>query len=291
MNSNRRLATWSGVILGTLTALLLNSALARAGGRDFDDDDAPVVTEEFHHTYPLAANGRISLENINGPVHITAWNQNQVKVDAIKRSHDEQRLKEAQIRVDASQDAISLRTEYPEHDNWNDGDRHNPASVEYTLMVPRNARLDGIKLINGALDVTAVSGEVRASCINGKLVAKGLKGRADLTTVNGKLDATFDNTAQPLELSSVNGSVDLTLPSDAKARIEATTVHGGIENDFGLHSNDHRFIGHDLQGELGGGGTEIRLRNVNGRIEIHHAADGKALSPAKDTGERREGTV
>src|SRR5581483_2859647 len=131
------------------------------------------------------------------------------------------------------------------------------------LSVPRNARLDEIKLINGALDITAVSGEVHASCINGKLVAHGLSGRADLTTVNGKLDATFDHMAQPLELSSVNGSVDLTLPSDAKANIEATTVHGGIENDFGLHSNDHRFMGHDLEGELGGGGTHIRLRNVN----------------------------
>lgn len=287
MRQNRRVATWTGAILGTLLALLMNSALAHA----WDDDDAPIVKEEFHQTYPLAANGRISLENINGAVHITAWDQNEVKVDAVKRAHDEKRLKEAEIRVNAGQGAISIETHYPERENWNDDDRHNPASVEYTLTVPRNARLDEIKLINGALDVTAVSGEVHASCINGKLVAKGLTGRADLTTVNGRLDATFDKAADPLELSSVNGSLDLTLPSDAKASIEATTVHGGIENDFGLHANDHRFVGHDLQGELGGGGTHIRLRNVNGHIEIHHASDGKALSPAKDTGEHSEGSV
>jgi len=89
----------------------------------------------------------------------------------------------------------------------------------------------------------------------------------------------------------VNGSIDLTLPSDAKASIEANTVHGGIDNDFGLHANDHRFVGHDLRGELGGGGTEIRLNNVNGTIEIHHASDGRTLSPAKDKGEKDEGTV
>jgi len=290
MEHNRRIATWMGAILGTLLALLMNSALAHAWDSD-DDDSAPVVTEEFHHTYPLVANGRISLSNINGAVHITAWDQNQVKVDAVKRAHDEKRLKEAEIRVDAGQDAISIETQYPDHENWDGDRRHNPASVEYTLTVPRNARLDEIKLINGALDVTGTSGEVRASCINGKLVAKGLTGRADLTTVNGKLDATFDKAADPLELSSVNGSLDLTLPSDAKASIEATTVHGGIENDFGLHANDHRIVGHDLEGELGGGGTHITLRNVNGHIEIHHAPDGKALSPARDTGEHREGSV
>src|SRR5581483_3916332 len=161
MKRNRRVATWTGAILGTLMALVLNSTLARAW--DSDDDDAPIVTEEFHQTYPLAANGRISLENINGAVHITAWDQNQVKVDAVKRAHDAKRLKEAEIRVDARQDSVSIETHSPEHDDW-DGDRHhNPASVEYTLTVPKNARLDEIKLINGALDVARVSGEVHAS--------------------------------------------------------------------------------------------------------------------------------
>jgi hypothetical protein len=74
----------------------------------------------------------------------------------------------------------------------------------------------------------------------------------------------------------------LTIPSDSNAEIEASTVSGGIDNNFGLHVNHHRFVGHDLRGELGNGGTHIRLQDVNGRIEIHHADDGRALSPVKD---------
>lgn len=287
MRRNRRLATWAGAILGAFLAIMLNSALAHAW-----DDDGAVVKEEFHHTYPLAADGRIDLQNINGSVHISVWDQNEVKVDAVKRAHDEQRLKDMEIRVNARNDSISIETHYPEHEeNW-DGDHHNPGSVEYTLTVPRKARLDEIKLINGSLEVAGVQGEVRASCINGRLVARGLAGEARLQTINGKLDANFEHSASPVELSSVNGSIDLTLPSDAKASIEANTVHGGIDNDFGLHANDHRFVGHDLRGELGGGGTRIRLNNVNGRIDIHHASDGRSLSPAKDTGEKDdEGSV
>jgi DUF4097 and DUF4098 domain-containing protein YvlB len=286
MQRNRRLATWTGAILGAFLALMLNSALAHAW-----DDDGAVVREEFHHTYPLAADGRIALENINGAVHITAWDRNEVKVDAVKRAHDEERLKDMEIRVNATSSSISIETHYRDRDqDWNE-DHHNPGSVEYTLTVPRKARLDEIKLINGSLEVTGLQGEVRASCINGKLMARGLGGEARLSTVNGKLDANFEHAAAPVELSSVNGSIDLTLPSDAKASIEANTVHGGIDNDFGLHANDHRFVGHDLRGELGGGGTEIRLNNVNGRIDIHHASDGRSLSPAKDTGEREEGEV
>lgn len=284
MQPNRRLATWTGAILGAFLALLLNSALARSW-----DNDAG-VTEEFHHTYPLAANGRIDLENINGAVHISGWDQNQVKLDAVKRARDEERLKDIEIRVDARNEAISIETHYRDHDeDWHV--HNNPGSVEYTLTVPRDARLDEIKLVNGSLDVAGVQGEVRASCVNGRLTAKGLGGEAKLATVNGKLDAEFERPAAPLELSSVNGSIDLTLPSDIKASIEANTVHGGIENDFGLHANQEHSVGRDLRGELGGGGTEIRLNNVNGRIDIHHAADGRSLSPAKDTGEHEDGSV
>jgi DUF4097 and DUF4098 domain-containing protein YvlB len=128
-----------------------------------------------------------------------------------------------------------------------------------------------------------VSGEVSASCINGRLEAHNLAGRARLSTINGHLDARFDQLAgHSVELSSVNGSVELTIPSDSKAELEASTVSGGIKNDFGLHVNHHQFVGHDLRGELGAGGTRIKLENVNGRIEIHHAQDGRALSPVKD---------
>ena len=100
--------------------------------------------------------------------------------------------------------------------------------------------------------------------------------------MNGRLEAEFTRLSGSADLSSVNGSVTVTLPSDAKAEIEASTVSGRISNDFGLPINNHQWVGHDLRAELGGGGTQIKLSNVNGHIEIRHADDGKALSPAKN---------
>jgi len=243
-------------------------------------------TEEFHQTYALNPDGRVELDNINGAVHISAWDQDQVKVDAVKYADSKERLEEARIDVDSGKDHLSIRTRYPDHDhtfNW--GSHNNPATVEYTLTVPRGARLDEIKLINGSLDIAGVKGEVHASCINGRLEARNLSGRADLSTINGHMDARFDElSGSSIKLSSVNGSLEMTIPSDSKAEIEASTVSGGIDNDFGLHVNHHNFVGHDLRGELGNGGPRIKLSNVNGHIEIHHASDGRALSPAKDLG-------
>jgi len=280
MNRHRQSATWVGVVLGTVCALLILALGAHAS------DHRGSLTEEFHQTYALTADGRIELENINGDVRISSWDQNQVKVDAVKYADTKEALDEAKIEIDSRNDALSIRTKYPEHErNWNWNGHDRAATVEYTLTVPRTARLDEIKLINGALNVAGVSGEVRASCINGRLEARNLAGEARLSTINGRLDARFDQlSGRSVELNSVNGSVDLTIPSDSNAEVEANTVSGGIENDFGLHTNRHSFVGHDLRGELGKGGTRITLHDVNGRVEIHRAQDGRALSPVKDLG-------
>ena len=283
MKRQRTLATWMGAILGTLCTLLFVVVQGHAEDRSF--------TEEFHQTYALSPDGRVALENINGAAHITVWDRNEVKVDAVKYAGSKERLDDAQIRVDANSNYLSIRTEYRDRDlTFNDDDeRHNPASVEYTLTVPRNVRLDEIKLINGSLDVTGVAGETRVSLINGRLTARELSGPARLATINGRLDARFDRLSNsPITLKSVNGSIELTLPSDSRAELEASTVHGGISNDFGLGVRHHEYVGHDLHGELGGGGTRIRLENVNGRIEIHHANDNRALSPATDLNHDRD---
>src|SRR5215469_7863967 len=204
MNRQRKSATWLGATLGTLFALLAFALGAHAADRRGS------LTEEFHQTYTISADGRIELDNINGDVRISSWDRNEVKVDAVKYADTKDELDEATIEVGSGKDYVSIRTRYRDQHGWNWGSHRNAPSVEYTLTVPRSARLDSIKLINGSLDVTGVSGEVRASCINGRLEAHDLSGRAELSTINGRLEANFGPlSGQSVELNSVNGSVDL----------------------------------------------------------------------------------
>jgi DUF4097 and DUF4098 domain-containing protein YvlB len=276
MKRHPRSTTWLGVVLGTACALFAFALGAHAA------DHSGAYTEEFHQTYAITPDGRVELNNINGSVHISSWDRNEVKVDAVKYADEKEDLEYERIEIDPGKDYLSIRTKYRDQDrswHWH----HNAAGVEYTLTVPRTIRLDEISLVNGSLDLAGVSGEVRASCVNGRLEASNLAGRAKLSTVNGHLEAHFDQLAgESVELTSVNGRVELTIPSDSNAELEATTVSGGIDNDFGLHVNHHHYVGHDLRGELGNGSTHIRLSDVNGRIDIRHADDGRPLSPVKD---------
>jgi len=58
------------------------------------------------------------------------------------------------------------------------------------------------------------------------------------------------------------------LPAGTQADVEAETVHGSIENSFGLEVKQDGFVGRSLRGSIGGGGPRVRLENVNGSITI-----------------------
>jgi len=241
------------------------------------------LREEFHQTYNLSPTGRVSLENINGGVQIKVWDRAAVQVDAVKKAYRRDRLNEAQIDVNATEENIRIKTEYPDRDQSFRSDRYdNPATVEYTLTVPRKAVLESIEMVNGSIDIDGVEGNVKASSINGRLGARGLMGEARLSTINGPLQATFTqlDETKAISLNSVNGNVTLVIPSNANALVRASTVHGGITSDFGLKVKDGEYVGHSMDGQIGTGGPRIKLGNVNGAIRITHAQDGLPLSPA-----------
>lgn len=232
------------------------------------------LTEEFHQSYPLSANGRVSIQNINGDVQISVWDRNEVKVDAVKRAYQRERLDQAKIVVTNTADSVSIKTEYPDRNQTFTDEApkryNNPATVDYTLTIPRKARLDSAELVNGSLEIEGVEGDVRAASVNGQLKARGLGGEVKLSTVNGGVEATITrlDDSKPVTLNSVNGGIVLIIPSNAGAQIKASTVHGGITNDFGLTVDDGQYVGHELSGQIGSGGPRIRLNNVNGSIAL-----------------------
>jgi Toastrack DUF4097 len=264
-----------GAILGALCALLLTAV---AHGADSDER----FREEFHQTYPLAATGRVELGNINGDVKITGWDRNEVKLDAVKSADAQEKLAGIEIKVDASAESIRIKTHYPKCE---DHGCNNPGSVEYTLMVPRGARLDQIKLVNGNLDLDQINGEVDGASVNGRVEGRNLAGRIDLSTVNGEVSAVLGpermKSTEPVKLHSVNGRVEATLPSDANAELTAHTVNGSIRTDFELPVERPRYgPGSRLEGRLGNGGVRFDLSTVNGSIRVNRANDGRPRSSA-----------
>jgi DUF4097 and DUF4098 domain-containing protein YvlB len=242
---------------------VLAVALSAAAGLSATTVGIPA--SEFRQAYALQPNGHVIVQNLYGDVAITAWDRNEVLVEAFKKSADPRQLDDARIVVDSSSDMLSIHTQYA------GTDAGHPASVNYRIMVPRTANLDNVKLINGGLLISGVAGPVKASSVNGSIRAERLQGETDLSTVNGQLDAGFDRVGKGkgITLSSVNGPIRVWLPYNATANLEADNLSGGIESEFGRPWRGAG--GHRLRTNVNRGGTPVHVHNVNGGIIIRAA--------------------
>jgi DUF4097 and DUF4098 domain-containing protein YvlB len=254
-----------------------------------------VRQDRFDQTYPLAPNGRVSLSNINGEVVVEGWDRQEVRVEAVK-TIDCEKPQDIEIEVDSNPSFIRIETDYSKDKNvvmqggdkdaktWSYGydNRCRKLSVDYKLSVPRAAILDEVETVNGNVRLSGVTNSVKTSTVNGKVTAQDLRGSVNLSSVNGTLDVGFANldNVRDVRISIVNGRVDLQLPSDAEAIMKASTVHGTINNDFGLPVRKGEYVGNDLHGKLGNGTIPIRLSSVNGTISIRRNQDGRQVKPA-----------
>lgn len=237
--------------------------LVWASGSGFNAIVPGAPKPEFRKIYSLNPDGRVVLRNFYGNVCITAWDRNAVEVDAVKTGADARRTDDARIVVDsASPSLVSIRTQYGA------ADAEHPASVQYRITVPRRAKLEEIRLVNGELSLSGLAGPVKASAVNGNIHAEKLGGGADLSTVNGRLDADFARISRsnPISLSSVNGAIRLSIPSGSGATLAADNLSGGIQSEVGGAAPAPG--GHRLRARVRGGGAPIRVFNTNGGISI-----------------------
>ena len=217
-------------------------------------------TEHFDQTYPITANGKVNLSNVNGSVTVEAWDRNEVRVEYTKTADSKERLNDVNVRIDSRADGISIETDY---DNWkrdNNTSNHGwkfsgKLEVTFKLTVPRGAMLNEIQTVNGSVDLADFTNYTKVSAVNGTVTARNIRGTARLSTVNGEVHADFDRleTGSKISLDTVNGHVNLVIPSDSNATVKADSLNGNISNDFGLPVRKGKYVGRDLYGKLGSG--------------------------------------
>jgi hypothetical protein len=252
-------------------------------------------TERFEQTYPLSARGRVNVSNVNGSITVEAWDRNEVKLEAVKTADTRENLADVEIKIDARADSFSVEADYQNTHNRNGKGWKNTQKLEvqFRLTVPRTAVLDEIETVNGSVTVSDFVNYTHVSAVNGEVRATNLRGTAKLSTVNGTVDASFDRleTGSQISLETVNGRVNLQIPSDANATVKADTLNGSITNDFGLPVRKGEYIGRDLHGKIGTGDVKINLNSVNGGLSIARKNDGRTVNPATNLLQQKRGNT
>jgi hypothetical protein len=223
------------------------------------------VTEMFKQTYPIAADGVVHLENINGSVEITAWDKPEVSLEAEKSAPDDDYLGRIHLVISATPSQLSVKTEYEK--KWSlFGDTRG--EVHYKLMVPAGVSLKKIDVVNSDIIVRGVTGAVELETVNGRVEAAGLAADGRFTTVNGSINVRYQrlDLAEKVSLKTVNGSCRLTVPKEAGFDLAASSVNGSIKCALPvtLDKSGH----HHLRGRVGAGGPMVSLESVNGSLSV-----------------------
>src|ERR1051326_381202 len=255
--------------------------------------------EDFHYSFAQGAGGRLSVENFNGPVEISGWDQNTVDISGTKYADSEAHLRDVRIDVSNGANWVQVRTLRQEFD------RHGNMGAKYVIRVPRRTELERVHssngsarvenidgnvtlhTSNGAVSLSTIHGNVDANSSNGSVEVRKVDGRMTFRTSNGSVRAA--NVRGGVHATTSNGSVDLELDDPQNSDLTASTSNGGITVRLPASTNatiSARTSGHDrvysdfdvivrgqlaksrLDGTIGAGGSRIDLSTSNGNLRV-----------------------
>jgi DUF4097 and DUF4098 domain-containing protein YvlB len=217
-----------------LLALFAFGAAAQSAGQSRE-------LSEAHETYDLAPGGVVSVNNTNGYIRVTSWNEDRVRVDAVQRGRRGRRDEDAgrvEIRVTPGPGRIDIRTIYPR----GGGDR---LAVDYDLKVPRGAVLNSLTTTSGEIEVYDQVAGVIANSRSGPITVREVAG-----------DATLSSTAGEITTGRIAGSLTVTATA-------GNLVIGEVARSFSARCNNCNISARGMR-------NDATVRTANGSIELDH---------------------
>ena len=227
------------------------------------------ATADWRKTYTLDSGGRVEVVNVNGRIHVEPSAGNQVEIVAEKKgkgASDEaarQAVERIEISETVSGSTIRVETRTPRATGMFGGS----TEVTYNVRVPAGADVK-FTTVNGGIELSRLTGRIRAETTNGGIKATDVSGAIDASTTNGGVDVDLTKVDQGgVSLGCTNGGIKLRLPAEAAATIAANVTNGGINAD-GLQLDKTESTRRSLRARLNGGGPAINIEGTNGGITI-----------------------
>jgi len=248
----------------------------------------PKYTAELHSSYPMQSGSQLTVNNVNGSIEISGWDQNTIDIAATKSAETAALLD--QVKVDVATDAsgVHIRTLAP---------ASGEVGVKYVIKVPRSVQLAEIRSTNGSLHINEIDGAANLQTTNGAvhvvkargkldiLTSNGaihvqeIEGEAHVRTTNGAVHASLSH--GPLTATTSNGGVHADLEDTRGGAINLTTTNGGVDLKLGTVSQS------SVRASTSNGGITVRMPAAAGvRVKAETSERNRVQS---DFDVRREG--
>ncbi|MBS1790672.1 MAG: DUF4097 family beta strand repeat protein [Acidobacteria bacterium] len=213
--------------------------------------------KEFHQTYDLAANGTVGIYNTSGVIRVSSWNENRVKVDAIKRGRNEADFARVQIEATTRPERVEIRVVYPNGFNWRGGG----VTVDFDVKVPRSAAISPATSTSGDILVNGPVERVTARATSGNVSAQDVTDIASLNSTSGDIHAT--RIGGEVRANATSGTV---IVNEANSRVFAQASSGSVRV---TQARD------DVTATVNSG--DIRLEKVGGRAIVRSNSGGVVI--------------
>lgn len=257
--------------------------------------------DEVVKTFTVTGHARVRVQTDDGNVRVSTGDIKQVEVrveySGYKLDHD--------LHVEATQSGDTVQVT-AKTSGFHVGFGFHHTNIRVEIHMPKDADLevntgDGsveADSINGNLDVhtgdghinvQGAKGNIRLHTGDGHIEGRDLDGRADITTgdghvnIEGRFDALNIKTGDgsvtarvghgstvnsPWNIHTGDGSVDLDLPGDLQANLDASTHDGRISLGFPV-TVEGTFSSTKISGKINGGGQAIVVRTGDGSIHLN----------------------
>ncbi|MGZ8830128.1 MAG: hypothetical protein ACXW2Q_07110, partial [Thermoanaerobaculia bacterium] len=171
------------------------------------------LQESFDRTVDVRPGASVSLENVNGRIVVSSWDQPRVRIHAVRKAESREVLDNVVVDVRGGGGGdLSIVSKMPGRKEGGlidllFGDGGN-ASVDYELTVPRTADVK-VGNTNGSITLTEVSGRIELSTTNGRIEAVRCSGTINASTTNGSIRAELlqVSSGKAMEFETTNGSI------------------------------------------------------------------------------------
>ena len=261
------------------------------------------AADQWDRSFKVTGKPAVRIETDEGSIRVSAWDRPEVALHVATRGW---RIAPSGVTVSARQagERIELIARTPRFE-WN---LWGGRSLEITVHVPRQSDLE-VQTGDGSIRIEPVAGEIRARSGDGAITASGLRGRIALHTGDGPIEAVAldgeltattgdgrirvagrfvgldlgsgdgfleaevtagSRMERPWSLHTGDGSMELRLPADLAADLDAHTGDGAI--NLGMPVVVSGALSRSrIHAALNGGGPLLRLWSGDGSIRIDAA--------------------
>jgi hypothetical protein len=235
-------------------------------------------TKRIHRTFPLPANGRVSLDTFKGTIVVTTWNQPSVDVDArIETDEDSSYPEDVQktdVKFSAGGDSLRIESDYsnvPSHEltSWLPfGEVKILPYVRYTIRMPATARLT-VDDHKSTIKVAGLRSDLRIDTHKGQVLVTDYDGAAEIETHKGNVRVEYARFSRPGSFETHKGEFDIRLPPTAAFNLDVESHQPNrVDSSFAMAG---RVDSRQYHTRINGGGPELRFVTHSGTLRLRKA--------------------